>query len=178
MKVTLTGYAPNKRIMAIKAVRTLTSFGLKEAKEVVDTIQPRPEYDFDAPPPASKPATISINPRPGYPVASDPRFMQSIRAALDEGTLTYEPFSQPLSERVSNLPNPFKSTQKWLSGPHTTLQTFVQPMPIYVTRKTADGYTGSYTLPGWQALLMVLIITFNIIGWGLYGLVDLIAKVV
>jgi len=47
-----------------------------------------------------------------------------------------------------------------------------QVMPLYVTRKTANGETGSLSISVWSALLILLLVVFNIIVWGLIGLYE------
>lgn len=51
-------------------------------------------------------------------------------------------------------------------------------LPIYVTRKTAAGNTGDYSLSPGLALTLMLLILANIAGWSIYGLVVLVTKVV
>lgn len=46
------------------------------------------------------------------------------------------------------------------------------PMPIYVTRKTADGTTGSLSISVGWALLVLLFVALNAILWGAYGLFE------
>ena len=44
-------------------------------------------------------------------------------------------------------------------------------MPVYVTRETADGLTGSLSMSIWMALLAMLLIWVNIIVWGIIGII-------
>lgn len=44
--------------------------------------------------------------------------------------------------------------------------------PVYVTRKTADGWTGSYYLPFWMTLTALLLAWLNIVAWGALGLYE------
>lgn len=48
--------------------------------------------------------------------------------------------------------------------------------PIYVTRKDAGGATMSYSMSLWMSLLAQFIIWFNVVGWGVYGIAELIGK--
>ena len=43
-------------------------------------------------------------------------------------------------------------------------------LPVYVTRRSADGYTGTYYLSAWMPLLAILIVWLNVVCWGAYGL--------
>lgn len=47
----------------------------------------------------------------------------------------------------------------------------VDMMPVYVTRKTADGDTGSLSLSIWMPLFAVLLLWLNVMVWGIVGLV-------
>lgn len=42
-------------------------------------------------------------------------------------------------------------------------------VPVYVTRKTADGYTGSYSQSLWMTILAQLLVWTNIVLWGVVG---------
>jgi hypothetical protein len=44
-------------------------------------------------------------------------------------------------------------------------------LPYYVTRKTADGYTASYSASLWMTLLPQFIVWANVIVWGVIGLI-------
>lgn len=50
--------------------------------------------------------------------------------------------------------------------------------PVYVTRKTADGYTGSLSLSIWMQLLVLLLLWFNAVIWGCVGLYEAVRVVV
>lgn len=51
--------------------------------------------------------------------------------------------------------------------------------PFYVTRPHgARKVTGALTMSIWMQLAVVFVIWLNIIGWGIYGLVELVGKVV
>jgi len=50
-------------------------------------------------------------------------------------------------------------------------------LPIYVTRKDADGETGTYSLSGWAVLLAMLLIWLNIVVWGFLGLYFAVAVI-
>jgi hypothetical protein len=52
------------------------------------------------------------------------------------------------------------------------------PIPFYVTRKTAWGDTGSLSVGSWALVPIALLVPLNIIGWSVYGLVELVSKVV
>lgn len=51
-------------------------------------------------------------------------------------------------------------------------------LPLHVTRETASGYTGAYYAPAWLATIIVAVVICNIIGWGVYGIVELAGKVI
>lgn len=50
------------------------------------------------------------------------------------------------------------------------------PVPVYVTRPTSRGHIGEITVGAWLVIPIVFLTAFNIIGWGIYGLVELIGK--
>ena len=52
------------------------------------------------------------------------------------------------------------------------------PMPVYVTRANADGMIGSFTMSAWMVLLTMLLVWLNVIGWSIYGIVNLIGHVI
>lgn len=51
-------------------------------------------------------------------------------------------------------------------------------IPIYVTRKTGDEVTGQFFVNAWLGLLLLYIFLFNVLGWGIFGLIELFSKVV
>ncbi len=51
-------------------------------------------------------------------------------------------------------------------------------IPIYVTRPNATGVIGALWLNPYVALTAILVVVSNIIGWGIYGLVELGSKVI
>lgn len=57
-------------------------------------------------------------------------------------------------------------------------QRWTTPVPVYVTRKDADGFIGRVTLGAWAIVPPLLLASLNAIGWGVYGLVELASKVV
>ena len=44
--------------------------------------------------------------------------------------------------------------------------------PVYVTRKTADGTTGSYSLSLWMTILAMLLVWLNVVVWSVVGVVE------
>jgi len=44
--------------------------------------------------------------------------------------------------------------------------------PIYVTRKNADGWIGSYSMSLGMSLPAMLLVWLNVIAWGLIGLYE------
>jgi hypothetical protein len=50
-------------------------------------------------------------------------------------------------------------------------------IPVYVTRKTADGSTGSYSLSLWMTLLAIFLVWLNIVLWCSYGIVQVAEKI-
>ena len=50
--------------------------------------------------------------------------------------------------------------------------------PVYVTRKDADGETGTLYLAIWMQLAVLLIAWANAFGWGLYSLVHLVGNLI
>lgn len=51
-------------------------------------------------------------------------------------------------------------------------------IPLYVTRKDADGETGTWSVSFWVPALAFALTWLNVVGWAVYGLVELISKVV
>lgn len=45
-------------------------------------------------------------------------------------------------------------------------------LPVYVTRKTANGQTASYSCPAWMPIFAVLLFLLNVIVWGGIGLYE------
>lgn len=50
-------------------------------------------------------------------------------------------------------------------------------IPVYVTRKTADGKTGSLSLSIWTALLVLLLVWLNAVIWGCIGIYEAVRLV-
>lgn len=46
-------------------------------------------------------------------------------------------------------------------------------LPVYVTRKTAAGQTGDFSLSPGLAVTIFLLIVLNVLGWSIFGLVAL-----
>jgi uncharacterized protein (DUF983 family) len=44
-------------------------------------------------------------------------------------------------------------------------------IPVYVTRKTASGETGSLSLSIWMGLVAMLLVWLNVVVWSVIGLV-------
>lgn len=44
--------------------------------------------------------------------------------------------------------------------------------PVYVTRKTADGMTGSLSISIWMQLVALLLIWLNVMVWSCFGLYE------
>lgn len=51
-------------------------------------------------------------------------------------------------------------------------------LPVYVTRKTAAGQTGDFSLSPGLAVSVFLLILLNVVGWSIFGLVALVVKAV
>ena len=51
-------------------------------------------------------------------------------------------------------------------------------IPIYVTRKTSKGETGSYSLSCWMPLLVMILAFLNAVAWGVLGLVFAVRVIV
>lgn len=43
-------------------------------------------------------------------------------------------------------------------------------LPIYVTRKSAEGETAEYSLSLWMTLVAILLVWLNVMAWGCLGL--------
>lgn len=57
------------------------------------------------------------------------------------------------------------------AGPATSI-------PIYTTRTSAAGETGSLSMSLWMALLAMLLVWANVVAWGFYGLYSVVRAVV
>ena len=53
-----------------------------------------------------------------------------------------------------------------------TIEGLNNSIPVYVTRKTANGETVQYSQSLWMTLAVQLLVTFNAILWGIYGLIQ------
>lgn len=51
-------------------------------------------------------------------------------------------------------------------------------IPVYVTRSDNSSLVGSFSVSAWLAVLIQLLVLANMVGWGVYGLVELALKVV
>lgn len=51
-------------------------------------------------------------------------------------------------------------------------------VPIYVTRQSANGETGSYFISLWVSLLCILIAILNIVLWGGIGIYEAISRII
>jgi len=51
-------------------------------------------------------------------------------------------------------------------------------LPVYVTRPTADGRVAFFTVAAGFVVLIEFLLVLNMVGWGVYGLVELFSKVV
>ncbi len=52
------------------------------------------------------------------------------------------------------------------------------PVPVYVTRASAHGATGSYMVPAWMFLSAGLLLTLNIVLWSGIGLFEAVQFIV
>ena len=43
--------------------------------------------------------------------------------------------------------------------------------PVYVTRKSADGFTMTYEMSLWMPIFAMLLIWLNVMIWGIVGLI-------
>lgn len=50
-------------------------------------------------------------------------------------------------------------------------------IPVFVTRPTANGEIGAWWLNAYISVGLFLLVTANIIGWSIYGLVTLVRMV-
>lgn len=42
-------------------------------------------------------------------------------------------------------------------------------IPVYVTRKNADGFVGTYSFAAWLVVLVQFLVSINIVLWGAAG---------
>lgn len=54
----------------------------------------------------------------------------------------------------------------------------VAAIPVYVTRTDADGETGTLSMSIWMQLVVLLLAWLNAVGWSIYGLVELVSKLI
>lgn len=52
------------------------------------------------------------------------------------------------------------------------LQGLGTSIPVYTTRKTADGYTMTYSMSAWMPFLALFLVVLNMIVWGVIGLYE------
>lgn len=59
------------------------------------------------------------------------------------------------------------------------MKKWFKQMPIYVTRPYGpDEYRGSIWLSFWMVLLLNILVFGNLVGWGIYGISQLIEKII
>lgn len=46
------------------------------------------------------------------------------------------------------------------------------PVPVYTTRKSANGQTFTYSMSAWLPFLAMSLVTMNVIVWGVIGLYE------
>jgi len=51
-------------------------------------------------------------------------------------------------------------------------------LPVYVTNPRGDGFIADYSLNVWMAMLIYILILINALGWGIYGVIELLQKVI
>lgn len=52
-----------------------------------------------------------------------------------------------------------------------SLRAYVEPIPLYVSRHTAGGETGSISFPIWFCLVLAVLFIANVLLWGAVGIV-------
>jgi hypothetical protein len=50
------------------------------------------------------------------------------------------------------------------------MQVWNQQIPVYVTRKTADGLTGNLSIPAWMFVLFGVMLEINVFLWLAIGI--------
>lgn len=58
------------------------------------------------------------------------------------------------------------------------LANLVEALPVYVTRKDANGQTTTYSMSIWVTLFVMIVVGLNIIVWGLIALYEAILFVI
>lgn len=53
----------------------------------------------------------------------------------------------------------------------SAFENWTTPLPLYVSRPTADGTTASISFPVWFALLVAVLVMLNAALWGVVGIV-------
>lgn len=51
-------------------------------------------------------------------------------------------------------------------------------MPVYVTRKNADGWIGTVWLNAYAVVGAATLVLANLVGWSIFGLVALVEQVI
>lgn len=49
--------------------------------------------------------------------------------------------------------------------------------PVYITRKSASGETGTYSMSLWMSLLAMMLVWLNVVAWSIVGLVFAVEQV-
>jgi hypothetical protein len=44
-------------------------------------------------------------------------------------------------------------------------------LPFYVTRKNADGVIATYSVNGWVAIAAIMLVSANVLLWGIVGVI-------
>lgn len=55
---------------------------------------------------------------------------------------------------------------------------WTHPVPVWASRPDDDGLIASYTLPLWAFLLLGVLLTVNVLGWSIVGIVELVQYVI
>lgn len=151
MKITITGYEDGKKIYAIKAIRGITGYGLKEAKDVID--------DADA----GIATTIETKP---HLTSSE------VVYDLDYYGVQYAPVSskQLRQERLRRLRKRFAPRVPRLFKRLRQSAGFV--LPIYVTRKNSEGYSATWSINTLVGIVALGLLQLNVILWSVVGLYE------
>lgn len=55
---------------------------------------------------------------------------------------------------------------------------WTHPLPIWVSRKDADDFIATFTVPMWLFLFIGFVVLLNVVGWSVVGLVELVQYII
>lgn len=145
MKITLTGYSDGKKIHAIKALRSISGLGLKEAKDAIDS--------------------IDIGATPTVPIFPSMELVEAMRN-LDELGVQYR-----VPDRLALLQE--RMHRAWVNRPRLRKpKVFGIGIPIYITRPNEEGLVASWSINAGVGLTILVLLQLNLLVWSCIGLYE------